>query len=109
MLDPAADATGDRFRKQRRGAVVLRRAGRRTQCVSLPRTAESEQGDDIRIGQRRIGTVVQREMTGRTGEVDGHLILVDGRSGLDVEHRVEAKWIRKIDVAAREFEVISAE
>jgi len=47
-------------------------------------------------------------MAGRAGEIDGNLVLLDGGSHFDVEHRIRAKRINEIDIAARQAVLIAA-
>src|SRR5690242_21738059 len=47
-------------------------------------------------------------MTGRAGEVDGHLIVAYGGGGFDIKDGIEAERIREIDIAAGELIIIAA-
>src|SRR6202030_659376 len=83
-------------------------------CRTTPEAAlfaglsEGQQSDDIARRQRWIGAVRHCEVTSRAVEIDGDLVLLDGRGDFNVEDRINAKRIDEIDIATSEMVVVAA-
>ncbi len=71
--------------------------------------SQGQKCNDIARRQGRIGAIRQREAACGTREIQRDFILTDRRRGFDVEHGIEAKRIREINVTARDGVLVAAE
>ena len=72
--------------------------------------AESEQGDDVGLRQRRLGAIVHVEtVIGRAGEGDVEVVVANVRGGLEIELGFDRNGIGECDVAALEGEMNSVD
>ncbi len=62
--------------------------------------AEREQGEDVGLGERRLGAVGGLEVGGGAVQADGDVVVLHAGGGVEVDDGVDADRVGEVDVAA---------